>query len=267
MLDEALESARWRSRRQPGRHRRRAVDRLAASDGLEHAYRGRRRLDRRRRPRRRGWPGAMAELLRSILREGDVVGVDCGGTLTHIAPYLTLLPVATWCNSWGWRAPITANGEPTWCAGSVKSAAANPRPRAPFCRARRAHRAEPRRESADRRRPNGSRRSVAHSSRSVRGPCWSVIGVRVTRPAEEDTKLSPRPVVRRDLRCATEFRGTAGAGSKASDGIDERYSARPHQDRLTAAARRRRPPTEAVLQWDWFSSLVTDIDIAAAVLD
>ena len=47
---------------------------------------------------------AMAELLQSILRDGDVIGVDCGRTMTRIAPYLGDLPVATSFSSPGWQA-------------------------------------------------------------------------------------------------------------------------------------------------------------------
>lgn len=53
---------------------------------------------------------AMAELLQSILREGDVVGVDCGRTLTHIAGHLNTLPVCDVVQLTGMAGAITANG-------------------------------------------------------------------------------------------------------------------------------------------------------------
>jgi DNA-binding transcriptional regulator LsrR (DeoR family) len=53
---------------------------------------------------------AMAELLQSILRDGDVVGVDCGRTLTHIAPYLTSLPECDVVQLTGMAGAIASNG-------------------------------------------------------------------------------------------------------------------------------------------------------------
>ena len=35
---------------------------------------------------------ATAELMHSILRDGDVIGVDCGRTVAHVAPHLSRLP-------------------------------------------------------------------------------------------------------------------------------------------------------------------------------
>jgi DNA-binding transcriptional regulator LsrR (DeoR family) len=53
---------------------------------------------------------AMAELLQSILREDDVVGVDCGRTLTHVAGHLTSLPRCDVVQLTGMAGAITANG-------------------------------------------------------------------------------------------------------------------------------------------------------------
>jgi DNA-binding transcriptional regulator LsrR (DeoR family) len=53
---------------------------------------------------------AMAELLQSILRDGDVVGVDCGRTLTHIAGHLSTLPGCDVVQLTGMAGAITANG-------------------------------------------------------------------------------------------------------------------------------------------------------------
>jgi DNA-binding transcriptional regulator LsrR (DeoR family) len=53
---------------------------------------------------------AMAELLASILREGDVVGVDCGRTLTHVAGHLKKLPNCDVVQLTGMAGAITANG-------------------------------------------------------------------------------------------------------------------------------------------------------------
>jgi DNA-binding transcriptional regulator LsrR (DeoR family) len=53
---------------------------------------------------------AMAELLQSILREDDVVGVDCGRTLTRVAGHLTSLPQCDVVQLTGMAGAITANG-------------------------------------------------------------------------------------------------------------------------------------------------------------
>ncbi|TGD89774.1 DNA-binding transcriptional regulator [Mycolicibacterium sp. CH28] len=53
---------------------------------------------------------AMAELLQSILRAGDVVGVDCGRTMTHIAPYLSALPHCDVVQLTGMAGALTTNG-------------------------------------------------------------------------------------------------------------------------------------------------------------
>lgn len=53
---------------------------------------------------------AMAELLQSILRDGDVIGVDCGRTLTNIAPHLTSLPRCDVVQLTGMAGAITHSG-------------------------------------------------------------------------------------------------------------------------------------------------------------
>lgn len=53
---------------------------------------------------------AMAELMQSILRAGDVVGVDCGRTLTHVAAYLSSLPECDVVQLTGMAGAITSNG-------------------------------------------------------------------------------------------------------------------------------------------------------------
>jgi DNA-binding transcriptional regulator LsrR (DeoR family) len=51
-----------------------------------------------------------AELLQSILREDDVIGVDCGRTLTRIANHLTTLPRADVVQLTGMAGTVTSNG-------------------------------------------------------------------------------------------------------------------------------------------------------------
>jgi DNA-binding transcriptional regulator LsrR (DeoR family) len=53
---------------------------------------------------------AAAELLKSTLREGDVVGVDCGRTVAHIAPYLGSLPHCDVVQLTGLAGALTTNG-------------------------------------------------------------------------------------------------------------------------------------------------------------
>src|ERR1700712_464230 len=110
MLDEALESGMVEIKiHNPG-----AVDvelstALQRQYGLEHAYavaadssNAADHVD--------AVAKAMAELLQSILRDGDVVGVGCGRTLTHIAPYLTSLPRCDVVQLTGMAGHITSNG-------------------------------------------------------------------------------------------------------------------------------------------------------------
>jgi DNA-binding transcriptional regulator LsrR (DeoR family) len=110
MLDEALESGMVEIKiHNPG-----AVDvelstELQRRYGLEHAYavacdtsNGADRIE--------AVAKAMAELLQSILRAGDVVGVDCGRTLTHIAAYLSALPGCDVVQLTGMAGAITSNG-------------------------------------------------------------------------------------------------------------------------------------------------------------
>jgi DNA-binding transcriptional regulator LsrR (DeoR family) len=53
---------------------------------------------------------AMAELLQSILHDGDVIGVDCGRTMTRIAPHLTALPRCDVVQLTGLAGGLTSNG-------------------------------------------------------------------------------------------------------------------------------------------------------------
>ena len=53
---------------------------------------------------------AMAELMQSILGEGDVIGVDCGRTLTHVPKYLTSLPRCDAVQLTGMAGALDANG-------------------------------------------------------------------------------------------------------------------------------------------------------------
>ncbi|KKF00273.1 DNA-binding transcriptional regulator [Mycolicibacterium obuense] len=53
---------------------------------------------------------AMADLLHSVLRKGDVIGIDCGRTMTRIAPYLHDLPRCDVVQLTGLAGGLTSNG-------------------------------------------------------------------------------------------------------------------------------------------------------------
>jgi DNA-binding transcriptional regulator LsrR (DeoR family) len=110
MLDEAVESGMVEIRiHNPG-----AVDvelstELQRRYGLEHAYAV--SCDTTNTEDRvEAVAKALAELMQSILRSGDVVGVDCGRTLTHIAAYLKSLPECDVVQLTGMAGAITSNG-------------------------------------------------------------------------------------------------------------------------------------------------------------
>lgn len=110
MLDEALASGMVEIKiHNPGAIDVELSTALQRRYSLEHAYvvaaDTRSRTDRVEAVAR-----AMAELLQSILRDGDVVGVDCGRTLTHVAHYLTSLPVCDVVQLTGMAGAITYNG-------------------------------------------------------------------------------------------------------------------------------------------------------------
>ena len=110
MLDEAVETGMVEIKiHNPG-----AIDvdlstALQRRYGLEHAYAV--SADTSNAPDRvEAVAKAMAELLQAILREGDVVGVDCGRTLTHIADHLKALPRCDVVQLTGMAGAITSNG-------------------------------------------------------------------------------------------------------------------------------------------------------------
>jgi DNA-binding transcriptional regulator LsrR (DeoR family) len=53
---------------------------------------------------------ALAELLQSILCEEDVIGIDCGRTMTRIPPYLSALPRCDVVQLTGLAGGLTSNG-------------------------------------------------------------------------------------------------------------------------------------------------------------
>ena len=110
MLDEAIESGMVEIKvHNPGSIDVDLSTALRERYGLEHAYaiagettNAADRID--------AVATAMAELLQSILRDGDVIGVDCGRTLTHIAPHLRALPRCDVVQLTGMAGAITHSG-------------------------------------------------------------------------------------------------------------------------------------------------------------
>jgi DNA-binding transcriptional regulator LsrR (DeoR family) len=110
MLEEAVESGMVEIRiHNPGSIDVDLSTALQSKYGLEHAYAV--AVDTSSPAHRvEAVAKAMAELLESILRDGDVVGVDCGRTLTHIASHLTSLPGCDVVQLTGMAGAITSNG-------------------------------------------------------------------------------------------------------------------------------------------------------------
>lgn len=110
MLDEAIESGMVEIKiHNPGAIDVELSTALQRKYGLEHAYAvaaetsdAADRVD--------AVAKAMAELLQSILRDGDVIGVDCGRTLTTIAGHLTALPRCDVVQLTGMAGAITHSG-------------------------------------------------------------------------------------------------------------------------------------------------------------
>lgn len=110
MLDEAVESGMVEIKiHDPGAVNVELSTELQRRFGLEHAYAV--TCDTANTADRvEAVAKATAELMQSILRAGDVVGVDCGRTLTHIAAYLTNLPECDVVQLTGMAGAITSNG-------------------------------------------------------------------------------------------------------------------------------------------------------------
>lgn len=110
MLDEAVASGMVEIKvHNPGSIDVELSTALQRKYGLEHAYavvtHATNRPDRADAVAR-----AMAELLQSILRDGDVLGVDCGRTLTYVAKHLTSLPRCDAVQLTGMAGALDANG-------------------------------------------------------------------------------------------------------------------------------------------------------------
>ncbi|MGV9801273.1 sugar-binding transcriptional regulator [Mycobacterium sp. NPDC003449] len=111
MLDEALGSGMVEIKiHNPGSVDVELSTALQRRYGLEHAYAVVCGADNSADDRVAAVTRAMAELLQSILRDGDVVGVDCGRTLARVADHLTALPRCDVVQLTGMAGAITHNG-------------------------------------------------------------------------------------------------------------------------------------------------------------
>ncbi|KAA0094026.1 DNA-binding transcriptional regulator [Mycolicibacterium sp. P1-18] len=266
MLDEALESGMVEIKiHNPG-----AVDvelstALQRQYGLEHAYavsadstNAADHVD--------AVAKAMAELLQSILRDGDVVGVDCGRTLTHIAPYLTALPRCDVVQLTGMAGAIASNGTDLVRRISEVSGGDSWPLYAPLV----VTDARTARSLGDT--PQIRETTARHSSVScaiVSVGAWTDGASQVYEAltADETRALDAAGV------CAETCALLLDADGQRVPGLDERRMGidesvlRAIPTRIAiAAGKEKAAATQAVLNSGLVSSLVTDIDIATAVL-
>lgn len=210
---------------------------------------------------------ATAELLQSILRSGDVVGVDCGRTLTHIATYLTSLPDCDVVQLTGMAGAITSNGADlvrriseisggrSWPmyvplvvpdARTAESLSGNPQLQETFAR----------------------HREVSCAIISVGAWSPGASQVYLSLPEKETRTLDAAGV------CGETCALLLDAEGNRVPGLDERRmgiaetTLRAIPTRIALATGPEKiAATRAVLRSGLVSSLVTDIDVATAVLD
>lgn len=110
MLEEALESGMVEiTIHDPGSIDVALSTELQRKYGLQHAY-AVAAESKKTDDRVEAVAKAMAELLQSILHDGDVIGVDCGRTMTRIAPHLSALPKCDVVQLTGLAGGLTSNG-------------------------------------------------------------------------------------------------------------------------------------------------------------
>lgn len=110
MLEEALESGMVEiTIHDPGSIDVALSTELQRKYGLQHAY-AVAAESKKTEDRVEAVAKAMAELLQSILQDGDVIGVDCGRTMMRIAPYLSALPKCDVVQLTGLAGGLTSNG-------------------------------------------------------------------------------------------------------------------------------------------------------------
>lgn len=267
MLDEALESGMVEIKiHNPG-----AVDvdlstELQRRYGLEHAYAV--ACDTSTAADRiEAVAKAMAELLQSILRNGDVVGVDCGRTLTHIAAHLTSLPPCDVVQLTGMAGAITSNGADLVRRISEISGGRSWPMYVPLV--------VPDARTAESLSGNQQLQETVARHRDV---SCAIISVGAWSPGASQVyqSLTPEEIRALDAAgvCAETCALLLDADGNRVPGLDERRmgiaedTLRSIPTRIALATGPEKiDATRAVLRSGLVSSLVTDIDVAAAVLN
>lgn len=267
MLDEAIESGMVEIKiHNPGSIDVELSTALQRRYGLEHAYavagettNPADRID--------AVAKAMAELLQSILRDGDVIGVDCGRTLTHIAPHLTSLPRCDVVQLTGMAGAITHSGVDLVRRISEVSGGKSWPLYAPLV-VPDARTAESLRENPQIRETVAHHEKVSCAIVSVGAWLPGASQVHGSLSEAEAATLDAAGVVAETCALLLDDDGRRIAGlDDRRMGIDDavlraiptRIALSTGVDKIAA--------TRAVLRSGLVSSLVTDIDIAAAVLD
>jgi DNA-binding transcriptional regulator LsrR (DeoR family) len=210
---------------------------------------------------------AMAELLQSILREGDVVGVDCGRTLTHIAPYLTSLPRCDVVQLTGMAGDITANGTDLVRRISEVSGGESWPLYAPLV-VTDARTAQSLGDNLQIRDTTARQSSVSCAIVSV--GAWSVGASQVYEllTADEVKTLAESGVCAETCALLLDSEGHRIPGlDERRMGIDEAVLRGIPTRIAIAAGIEKAAATRAVLKSGLVSSLITDVDVAAAVID
>jgi DNA-binding transcriptional regulator LsrR (DeoR family) len=210
---------------------------------------------------------AMAELLQSILREGDVLGVDCGRTLTHIAQHLAALPTCDVVQLTGMAGAITANGADLVRRISEVSGGKSWPVYAPLV-VPDARTAESLTHNQQIQETFGRHPKVSCAIVSV--GAWSPGASQVYQSISHDETLQ----LQKAGVCAETCALLLDADGKRVPGLDERrmgISEATLRSIPTVIALATGPEkiaaTRAVLRSGLVSSLVTDVEVAAAVLD
>lgn len=210
---------------------------------------------------------AMAELLQSILRDGDVIGVDCGRTLTHIAPHLMALPRCDVVQLTGMAGAITHSGVDLVRRISEVSGGKSWPLYAPLV-VPDARTAESLRENPQIRETVAHHEKVSCAIVSVGAWLPGASQVHGSLSESEAATLGAAGVVAETCALLLDDDGRRIAGlDDRRMGIDDavlraiptRIALSTGVDKIAA--------TRAVLRSGLVSSLVTDTDIAAAVLD
>ena len=210
---------------------------------------------------------AMAELLQSILRDGDVVGVDCGRTLTHIAPYLTSLPRCDVVQLTGMAGAITSNGTDLVRRISEVSGGESWPLYAPLV-VTDARTAQSLGDNLQIREAIERQSSVSCAIVSVGAWTAGASQVYESLTADEARALGEAGVCAETCALLLDVEGQRVPGlDERRMGIDEPVLRGIPTRIAIAAGKEKAAATKSVLKSGLVSSLVTDIDIATAVLD